>query len=57
MGKTTQYQRKVYLYFIDYSEAFDCVDYELMWILLREIGVSENLIRLLSLYTEQEATV
>jgi hypothetical protein len=44
--------------FIDYSKAFDCVDYSRLWNTLRSMGVPEHLIALIkSLYTNQEAAV
>ena len=44
--------------FIDYKKAFDCVDHERLWLILRAMGVPVHLIVLLKrLYTNQEATV
>ena len=44
--------------FIDYKKAFDCVDHERLWVILRDMGVPVHLIVLLRrLYTTQEATV
>ena len=44
--------------FIDYKNAFDCVDHDIFWVILRAMGVSVHLIVLLKmLYTNQEATV
>ena len=44
--------------FIDYKKAFDCVDHERLWVILRAMGVPVHLIVLLKrLYTNQEATV
>ena len=43
---------------IDYNKAFDCVDHEILWVILRDMGVPVHLIVLLRrLYTNQEATV
>ena len=43
---------------VDYNKAFDCVDHERLWVILRVIGVPVHLIVLLKrLYTNQEATV
>ena len=48
----------VYMCFIDYKKAFDCVDHEQLWVVLRDMGVPVHLIVLLRrLYTNQEATV
>lgn len=58
MEKSKEHQKDVYMCFIDYSKAFDCVDYDRMWLTLRDMGIPEHLIVLLrNLYTNQEATV
>ena len=56
-GKTKEYQRNMCFCYIDYSKAFDCVDHELMWMMVREMGMSENLVRVIRnpLCTKQEA--
>ena len=44
--------------FIDYAKAFDCVDHNKLWKILKEMGISEHLTCLLrNLYAGQEATV
>ena len=44
--------------FIDYAEAFDCVDHNKLWKILKEMGIPEHLICFLrNLYASQEATV
>ena len=44
--------------FIDYTKAFDCVDHNKLWKILKEMGIPDHLTCLLrNLYTEQEATV
>ena len=44
--------------FIDYAKAFDCVDHNKLWKILKEMGVPDHLICLLrNLYTGQETTV
>jgi hypothetical protein len=44
--------------FIDYSKAFDCVDHNRLWNNLRDMGVPEHLIILIThLYKKQKATV
>ena len=44
--------------FIDYAKAFDCVDHNKLWKILREMGIQDQLTCLLrNLYAEQEATV
>ena len=50
--------RKIYFCFIDYAKAFDCVDHNKLWKILKEIGIPEHLTYLLrNLYAGQEATV
>ena len=44
--------------FIDYKKTFECVDHEILWVILRDMGVEVVLIVLLKrLYSNQEATV
>jgi len=58
MERSREYNQDVFLCFIDYKKAFDCVDHELMWITLQEMGFPEHLIDLLQeLYRDQEAKV
>ena len=48
----------IYLCFIDYAKAFDCVDHNKVWKILKEMGIPDHLTCLLrNLYTGQEATV
>ena len=48
----------MYFCFIDYAKAFDCVDHNELWKILKEMGISDHLICLLrNLYAGQEATV
>ena len=48
----------IYLCFINYAKAFDCVDHNKLWKALKEIGISDHLTCLLrNLYVGQEATV
>ena len=48
----------VYFCFIDYTKAFDCVDHNKLWRILKEVGIPNHLTCLLrNLYTGQEATV
>ena len=48
----------IYFYFIDYAKAFDCVDHNKLWEILKEMGMPDHLICLLrNLYAGQEATV
>ena len=48
----------LYFCFIDYAKAFDCVDHNKLWKILKEIGIPDHLTCFLrNLYTGQEATV
>ena len=56
--KAREFQRNIYLCFVDYTKAFDRVDHNKLWKALREIGIPEHLNCLLrNLYVGQEATV
>ena len=56
--KAREFQKKVYFRFIDYEKAFDCVDHNKLWKILKEMGIPDHLTCLLrNLYTGQEATV
>ena len=56
--KTTEFQKNVYFCFIGYAKAFDCVDHNKLWKILKEMGILEHLTCLLrNLYAGQEATV
>ena len=51
-------KKKIYLCFIDYAKAFDCVDHSKLWKILKEMSIPDHLTCLLrSLYAGQEATV
>ena len=51
-------RKKIYFCFIDYAEAFDCVDHNKWWKILKEMGIPDHLTSLLrNLYAGQEATV
>ena len=53
-----EFQKNIYFCFINYAKAFDCVDHNKQWKILKEIGISNHLICLLrNLYAGQEATV
>ena len=50
-------RKKIYLCFIDSAKAFDCVDYNRLWKILKEMGIPDHLTCLLrNLYAGQEAT-
>ena len=58
MEKATEFQRNIYFCFIDYAKAFDCVDHNQLWTILKDMGIPDHLICLLrNLYAGQEATV
>ena len=51
-------QKNIYFCFIDYAKAFDCVDHNKLWNILKEMGIPDHLTCLLrNLYAGQEATV
>ena len=55
--KSREFQRNIYLCFIDCDKAFDCVDHNKLWKILKEMGIPEHLICFLrNLYAGQEAT-
>ena len=55
--KAREFQKNIYFCFIDYAKAFHCVDYNKLWKILKEMGISEHLTCLLrNLYAGQEAT-
>ena len=56
--KSKRFQKNIYFCFIDYGKAFDCVDRNKLWKILREMGITDNFACLLrNLYAGQEATV
>ena len=58
MEKAREFQKNIYFCFLDYANAFDCVDYNKLWKNFKEIGIPEHLTYLLrNLYAGQEATV
>ena len=58
MEKAREFQENISFCFIDYAKAFDCVDHDRLWTILKEMGISDHLICLLgNLYAGQEATV
>ena len=58
MEKAREFQKNIYFCFIDYAKAFDCVDHNKLWKILKEMGIPEHLTCLLwNLYAGQEATV
>ena len=58
MEKAREFQKNIYFCFIDYAKAFDYVDHNKLWKILKEMGLPDLLICLLrNLYAGQEATV
>ena len=58
MEKAREFQKSIYFCFIDYAKAFDCVDHNQLWKILKEMGIPDHLICLLrNLYAGHEATV
>ena len=56
--KAKELQKNIYFCFIDYAKAFDCVDHNKFWKILKEMGIPDHLTCLLrNLYAGQEATV
>ena len=57
-SKKQEFQKNIYFCFIDYAKAFDCVDHNKLWKIMKEMGISDHLTCLLrNLYAGQEATV
>ena len=57
-SKKQEFQKNIYFCFLDYAKAFDCVDHNKLWKILKEMGISDHLTCLLrSLYAGQKATV
>ena len=53
--KAREFQKNIYFCFIDYANAFDCVDHNKLWKILKEMGIPDHLTCLLrNLYAGQE---
>ena len=58
MEKVREFQKNIYFCFIDCVKAFDCVDHNKLWKIMKEMGIPDHLTCLLrNLYAGQEATV
>ena len=58
MEKAREFQKNIYFCFIDYAKAFDCVDHNKLWKILKEMDIPDRPTCLLrNLYAGQEATV
>ena len=56
--KARELEKNIYFCFIDYAKAFDCVDHNKLWKIVKEMGIPDHLTCLLwSLFSGQEATV
>ena len=56
--KAREFQKNICFCFIDHAKAFDCVDHNKLWKILKEMGIPDHLACLLrNLYAGQEATV
>ena len=54
--KAREFQKNIYFCFIDHAKAFDCVDHNKLWRILKEMGIPDHL-TLRNLYAGQEITV
>ena len=58
IDKARKFQKSIYFCFINYSKAFDCVDHNKLWNILKEMGIPDHMTCLLrNLHAGQEATV
>ena len=58
MEKAREFQKNIYFCFIDYAKAFDCVDHNKLWKIMKEMGIPDHLTCLLrNLYAGQEVIV
>ena len=58
VGKAREFKKNIYVCFIDYAKAFDCVDHNKLWEILKEMRIPDHLIFIQrNLYAGQEATV
>ena len=58
MERAREFQKNIYFCFTNYAKAFDCVDHNQLWKILKEMGIPGHLTCLLrNLYSGQEATV
>ena len=58
LKKAREFQQNIYFCFIDYAKAFNCVDHNKLWKILKEMGIPDQLTCLLrNLYGDQKATL
>ena len=56
--KMREFQKNIYFYFIDYAKAFDCMDQNELWKILKVMGIPDDQTCFLrNLYVSQKATV
>ena len=56
--KAREFQKNINFCFIDYAKAFECVDHNKLWKILKDMGIPDHLTCLLrNLYAGQETTV
>ena len=56
--KAREFEKNIYFCFVDYAKAFDCVEHNKLWNILKEMGIPDYLTCLLrNPYAGQEATV
>ena len=56
--KAREFQKNIYFCFLEYAKAFDCVDHNTLWKILKEMGIPDHLTSLLrNLYADQKVTV
>ena len=57
-SKKQEFQKNIYISFVDYAKPFDCVDHNKLWKILKEMGIPDHLTCLLrNLFAGQEVTV
>ena len=56
MEKAREFQKNIYFCFIDYAKAFDCVDNNKLWKILKEIGIPDHLTCLLKICMQVKNT-
>ena len=58
MEKAREFRKNIYFCFTDHAKAFDCVDHNKLWKILKEMGIPDHLTcPLRNLYARQETTV
>ena len=50
--KVREFQKNIYFYFINYVKAFDCVDHNKLWKLLKEMGIPDHLTACWEIYMQ-----